>query len=94
MSVMRKFIVHPKAAAPVKHFQGRELCDVYAHYSYAKEKAYERCLNLFIETDGENFAITSHNTCTFACMWDFINPDNGRPMRAYITRTYNHAYYL
>lgn len=25
---------------------------------------------------------------------DFINPDDYRPMRVIITRTYNHAYYL
>lgn len=94
MGVMKNFTVHPKAAAPLKHYEGRELSDVYGTYSGAKYAAYEYCFRLFKETDGEDFTISSHNTHTFTVMWDFINPDNGRPMRAHITPAHNHAYYL
>lgn len=94
MSVMKNFTVHPKAAAPLMRYEGRLLSEVYGRYSKAKEDAWKYCRSLYRETDGENFAITSHNSHTFTVMWDFINPDNGRPMRAHITQAYNHAYYL
>lgn len=94
MSVMSKFTIHPKTTAPRKYYQGTELSDVYDRCSDEKRKAYEYCRKLYFETNGEGFAITSHNCQFFTCMWDFVNPDNGRPMRAHITPTYSHAYYL
>lgn len=44
--------------------------------------------------DVYDFCITSANTFTFTVMFDFINPEDNRLMRAVITKVYNHAYYL
>ena len=94
LNVKHDFTVHPKATAPCVRAIGRTLDDVYGSYSAAKAQAYRYCTDLCGKYDGYNFCITSANTFAFAVSFDFINPDDNRPMRAIITRTYNHAYYL
>lgn len=93
-TVMSLFTVHPKAKAPNPSAIGHTLSDVYGRYSVAKAYAYSGCKRLCERCDGTNFRITSANTFAFTVSFDFINPDDNRPMRAIITRTYNHAYYL
>ena len=93
-TVMKLFTVHPKAKAPNPRAIGYTLSDVYGSYSYAKAYAYHGCKKLCERCGGSNFCITSANTFAFTVSFDFINPDDNRPMRAIITRVYNHAYYL
>lgn len=88
------FIVHPRKAAPCFKTIGYTLGDVYGSYSVGKECAYRYCIELCDKYAGYDFRITSANTYTFTVSFDFINPDDNRPMRAVITRCYNHAYYL
>lgn len=94
LNVKHDFTIHPKATAPCVRAIGRTLDDVYGSYSAAKERAYRYCTDLCYKYDGYNFCITSANTFAFTVNFDFINPDDNRPMRAIITRDYNHAYYL
>ena len=78
------FTIHPKAAAPNVRAIGHTLDDVYGSYSIEKARAYTYCKELCEKYDGFMFTVS----------FDFINPDDNRPMRAIITRDYNHAYYL
>ena len=94
LSVKHNFTVHPKATAPTVYAIGHTLDDVYGSYSAAKLNAYNYCKWLCEQFDGHDFCITSANRFVFTVSFDFINPDDNRPMRAIITRTYNHAYYL
>lgn len=94
LSVKDNFTVHPKAAAPSVHAIGHTLDDVYGSYSVAKANAYNYCKWLCEQCDGHDFCITSANPVAFTVSFDFINPDDNRPMRAIITRIYKHAYYL
>lgn len=94
LNVKRDFTVHPKAAVPSVRVIGHTLDDVYGSYSYAKAQAYNYCRYLCDKYDGYDFCITSANTFAFTVSFDFINPNDNRPMRAIITRAYNHAYYL
>ena len=94
LNVKQDFTVHPKAAAPLVRDIGYTLDDVYGSYSDAKAQAYRYCTDLCYRYDGYDFCITSANTFTFTVSFDFINPDDNRPMRAIITSAYNHAYYL
>ena len=93
-TVMKLFIIHPKTKAPNPLTIGNTLGDVYGRYSDAKADAYHACKKLCERCDGYNFRITSANTFAFTVSFDFINPDDNRAMRAIITPTYNHAYYL
>lgn len=44
-------------------------------YSYAKQKAYEYCKNLFNSLEGHGFAIISHNTFIFTAGFYFYLTD-------------------
>lgn len=88
------FKVHPRAKAPAKRIEGEHLDDVYGSFSAAKARAYMYCRALEAEFDGFDGGITGHNSQFFTYMFDFVNPDTGELMRAHITPTYNHAYYL
>lgn len=88
------FKVHPRATAPEKRIKGEHLDDVYGCYSAAKARAYMYCKDLEAEFDGFDGGITSYNVFSFTYMFDFANPDTGELMRAHITPTCNHAYYL
>lgn len=94
LNVKHDFTVHPKATAPCVRAIGHTLDDVYGRYSIEKARAYTYCKELCYRYDGYNFCITPANTFAFTVSFDFINPDDNRPMRAIITRNYNHAYYL
>ena len=94
LNVKHDFTVHPKAAAPRVFAIGHTLDDVYGSYSIEKARAYTYCKELCERYDGYDFCITAANTFAFTVSFDFINPDDNRPMRAIITRAYNHAYYL
>lgn len=94
LNLKHDFTVHPDMAAPFVSAIGHTLDDVYGSYSVAKAQAYRDCKELCEKYDGYGFCITSANTFMFTVSFDFINPDDNRPMRAIITRTYNHAYYL
>lgn len=88
------FIVHPRAAAPRGRGIGVTLADVYGSHSARKDRAYGYCRRLCGDLGGWNFAITSVNSFAFCVMFDFAHPETGELMRAHITPTYNHAYYL
>lgn len=88
------FTVHPHASAPAMRFDGYTLDDVYERPSNHKRNAFDYCKRLCERYGGWDFCISSHNTMIFTVMFDFEHPETGEPMRAYITRDYNHAYYL
>lgn len=94
LNVKKDFTIHPRAAAPCVFTIGHTLDDVYGSYSIEKARAYTYCKELCDRYDGYDFCITSANTFTFTVSFYFINPDDNRLMRAIITRTHNHAYYL
>ena len=94
LNVKHDFTIHTKAAAPRVRAIGHTLDAVYGSYSAAKAHAYRYCKYLCEKYDGYDFCITAANTFTFTVSFDFINPDDNRPMRAIITPRYNHAYYL
>lgn len=94
LNVNNDFTIHPKAAAPRVFAIAHTLDDVYGSYSIEKARAYTYCKWLCDRYDGYDFCITSANTFAFTVSFDFINPTDNRAMRAIITRTYNHAYYL
>ena len=93
--------VHPRkrmGRTPLVDYAGRPmpttLDEVYGHYSTAKGRAYTYCKELCRRLDGERFCITGHNCMTFTVSFDFPNPYTGVMMRAIITRSYNHAYFI
>lgn len=49
---------------------GRTLHDVYGKFSKAKAQAYETCLRMCREEDGNNFRIISANSYGFSVAWD------------------------
>lgn len=93
-AIRSEFTIHPKAKAPAYHSEGETLGEVYGRYSSAKDRAFRYCKDLCESVGGTGFCISSHNTFGFTVMFDFENPDDGRMMRAHITKAHNHAYYL
>ena len=49
--------------------EGYSLNEVYGNYSHAKQKAWEDCLKMCIEENGESFHIISHNSFSFSVAW-------------------------
>ena len=94
IDMLNKFTIHPRAKAPKRIAEGYSLFDIYDHFSAAKYNAWSQCHVSCIILNGWGLCITSHNTFTFTVMFDFENPENGREMRAVITRDHKHAYYL
>lgn len=92
--MMENFTCHPYAEAPRRSGEGVYLSDVYASYSDAKERAYDRCKRLCEKFGGWGFQIVGHNCMTFSVQFEFENPLNGRIMLAFITRDYNHLYFV
>lgn len=93
--------VHPHKRVPAfcpYDYRGerlpRDLHEVYGRYSEAKRNAHEYCKRLFCELDGEDFAITSHNTFMFVVQFNFRHPETGVPMVARITREHNECWYV
>ena len=68
---------------------GRDLDDVYDSYSDAKRRAYQYCLNLMEEYDGDGIVILAHNCMTFSV--GFYGYINGLKHFFYITRDYDRA---
>ena len=92
---MSAFRIHPRKRMPPTPTDAPIYLDqVYGTCSLAKRRAYCDCKYLCDSVGGKNMRITGHNCMTFSVSFDFVNPDNGRPMRAIITRNYNHAYYI
>ena len=50
------------------------LDDCYNNYSYAKERAYDYCINKMQKMDGNNGRIISYNCCFFS--YAFMTDDN------------------
>lgn len=92
--MMKSFVCHPYAVAPIRLGEGVYLSDVYGSYSVAKECAYNYCSKLCDRFNGWGFQIVSHNCMTFTVQFKFENPLNGRIMLANITRDYNHLYFV
>lgn len=74
--------------------EGTYLSDVYKSPSDAKQRAYEVCHRMYLKMDGWDFHIVSHNTFTFCVAFQFMDPDTGEVVQAYITPTYNYYWYL
>lgn len=94
LNIRHDFTVHPRAKAPRMHVDGYLLEDVYKCPSVNKRRAFAHCKDLCERYGGRNFCISSHNTNEFCVMFDFVHPETGELMRAYITRSHKHAYYL
>lgn len=94
LNINHDFTVHPRAKAPAMRVDGYTLEDVYGRMSDNKCRAFAYCKRLCERYCGWDFCISSHNNMMFTVMFDFMHPDTGELMRAYITRSYNHAYYL
>ena len=90
---MKRFEIHPRAAAPAYRFEGYDVESVYDRPSSAKLAAWDYVEGLCERVNGTGLAVSSHNTFTFTANFYFINPDNGREMMALITPAHNHAYY-
>ena len=98
---MKQFdVIHPRKRVPAfspydwcGNRLPRELCECYGRYSDAKWYAHQYCTRLYNQCEGTDFAITSHNTFMFVVMFNFVNPGNGRPMVARITRNHNECWY-
>ena len=54
-------------------YDGYNLWDCYQSFSYAKQKAYEYCLDLCQKEKGTNFHITSHCSNFFTVAWEVEN---------------------
>ena len=62
------------------------LTDLYNNYSYAKQKAYEYCVNKYLETPESNFfGVGNANTFGFTASW--IGLYNGEHAMFVETRT-------
>lgn len=94
MTILEDFTIHPRAKATKCRSIGTTLGEVYGSWSHNKQLAYDYCVRLCKKYDGEQFAITGRNRTCFSVQFIFTNPENGRRMLAYITRDYNHAYYI
>lgn len=51
------------------HYEGYHLWEVYGNYSQEKAQAYEKCKKEYIEDNGEDFHICSHNRYYFSVAW-------------------------
>lgn len=74
--------------------RGNQLSKVYGRYSSAKAAAWEECERICAELDGFNLCVTSANTFVFTAQFEFVNPENGRPMVCHITPAQVQAMYL
>lgn len=94
MSITEAFTVHPRAKAPEIYTAARTLTEAYKRPSVAKQNAFYYCEKLCKRFNGWNLRITSVNCFTFSVVFDFMHPETGEAMRAVITKSCNHAYYL
>lgn len=88
------FKFHPRTNAPSKYNSYDSLEECYAHYSDAKREAFNYCKRMCDDLNGFNFGISGYNCMSFTVMFDFAHPKTGELMRAHITPTYNHLYFL
>lgn len=52
------------------NWEGNNLAQVYDHWSIAKERAYNWCIDQYYASENhESFSICSHNTFMFTCSW-------------------------
>lgn len=91
---MKRFTVHPRAAAPEYRNEGYDVASVYQCPSQAKLRAWEYVEDLCDTVNGMGLAVSGHNAQFFSANFFFHNPDNGRLMMAVITPRHNHAYYV
>ena len=67
------------------------LWEAYGRPSYAKEKAYDYCLNLKEKFNGYAGCITTFNTNIFTYGFLFHHPETDELYLAYITPSYNYC---
>jgi hypothetical protein len=76
-----------------EHWEGDNLYSVYEKPSEAKQKAFDRCWNLFCEmVNSEMFGICSHNTHSFSVSW--YAEFEQEPVMVVITRDNNYMVFL
>ena len=88
------FTLHPRKSAPPKYEVAPNIWQAYDRPSERKVAAWHGCESMCRDCDGFGLCITAAGCQTFSVMFDFAHPDTGVLMRAYITRDYNHLYYL
>lgn len=74
-------------------YEGYTLREVYGNYSYAKENAYNYCLEQCKKENGANFRIFSHNTFAFSVAWEITSPETGEVIGTRI-ETANNSYLI
>lgn len=74
--------------------RGNQLSEVYGRYSSAVAASWEECERICAELDGRNLCITSSDAFVFIAQFEFMHPENGRPMVCHITPAQVQAAYL
>ena len=62
--------------------------DCYKSYSFAKQKAYNYCIQQMESVNGWSFRIISHNVNIFTCGYLYADCETGVIMFRYITPSY------
>lgn len=65
------------------------LYDCYNSHSYAKERAYNYCCNLYSKLNGYDFKIISYNTNQFSVGFYYKNENDNTTRFVYITKSYD-----
>lgn len=65
------------------------LGDCYGSYSVYKDRAFQRCADLYHRLDGNRFRIIGYNCNTFSVGFEFPDPETGVLSFAYITKDYD-----
>lgn len=68
--------------------------EVYARPSDKKKYSNEFYMDVCSQLNGFDFRIIGHTCNFFTCTWLFVNPINGRPMRAVATGKSTQAWYI
>ena len=75
------------------HYDGYYLSQVYDRPSIAKQQAFERCYDEYVNTENsESFSICSHNTFGFTCSW--LGTKDGENIMRYETKDNSYLIWL
>lgn len=66
-------------------YEGQFLADVYDHWSAKKQRAYDRCIEAYYDTENyADFSICSHNAYGFTISW--TGTWDGENVLIYVTK--------
>ena len=75
------------------NWEGNNLAQVYDHWSIAKERAYNWCVDeYYASEDHDSFGICSHNSFMFTCSW--LCTIDGEDVLRYETPEHTYLIYL